>query len=81
MDATPTKTAVPLAKLPSPTKSQKLAPPPPQPTRDCKKRIKKDMKGLIREPLPGICACLNEGDFTKVGKLPEKARLVIVILI
>ena len=35
-----------------------------KPPKDCIRRIRKDIKTLFKEPLPGICVCVDESDMT-----------------
>ena len=43
--------------------------PPSQPTKECKKRLRRDIGELYKNPLPGVCVCVDDADFTVVHAL------------
>ena len=48
------------------------APPPltpTAPTKECKKRLLRDISALYKEPLPGVCVCVDDTNFTLMHAL------------
>jgi len=42
---------------------------PTAPTKECKKRLRRDISALYKEPLPGVCVCVDDADFTLIHAL------------
>jgi ubiquitin-protein ligase len=45
---------------------QKVSPPQSKPPKECLRRIRKDIKMLFKDPLPGVCVCVDEADMTLI---------------